>query len=186
MSQTCQKQSSRPLSHACKIGVASIAELPAGRAEVTLLSAAAVRPSAAEIAFQSSEENAMNRAITVGLSMLAGAALGAAAIQTLHAQAKPPAYVITEITIKDQDGYTKEFLPPVTKAIQDAGGKFIARGGKTITFQGAAPTPRVVVIQFESLEKTQAWNDSAAQVTAQKIGDKFATFRSFAVEGISQ
>ena len=128
----------------------------------------------------------MNRAITVGLSMLAGAALGAAAIQTLHAQAKPPAYVITEITIKDQDGYTKEFLPPVTKAIQDAGGKFIARGGKTITFSGAAPAPRVVVIQFESLEKAQAWNDSAAQVTAQKIGDKFATFRGFAVEGISQ
>ena len=128
----------------------------------------------------------MNRTITVGLSMLAGAALGAAAIQTLHAQAKPPAYVITEITIKDQDGYTKEFLPPVTKAIQDAGGKFIARGGKTTTFQGAAPAPRVVVIQFESLEKTQAWNDSAAQVTAQKIGDKFATFRGFAVEGISQ
>jgi len=128
----------------------------------------------------------MNRTITVGLSMVAGAALGAAAIQTLHAQAKPPAYVITEITIKDQDGYTKEFLPPVTKAIQDAGGKFIARGGKTITFEGAAPAPRVVVIQFESLEKTQAWNGSAAQVTAQKIGDKFATFRSFAVEGISQ
>lgn len=128
----------------------------------------------------------MNRTITVGLSMLAGAALGAAAIQTLHAQAKPPGYVITEITIKDQDGYTKEFLPPVTKAIQDAGGKFIARGGKTITFSGAAPAPRVVVIQFESLEKAQAWNDSAAQVTAQKIGDKFATFRGFAVEGISQ
>ena len=128
----------------------------------------------------------MNRTITVGLSMLAGVALGAAAIQTLHAQAKPPAYVITEITIKDQDGYTKEFLPPVTKAIQDAGGKFIARGGKTITFSGAAPAPRVVVIQFESLEKAQAWNDSAAQVTAQKIGDKFATFRGFAVEGISQ
>jgi uncharacterized protein (DUF1330 family) len=128
----------------------------------------------------------MNRTITVGLSMLAGAAIGAAAIQTLHAQAKPPAYVITEITIKDQDEYTKEFLPPVTKAIQDGGGKFIARGGKTATFQGAMPAPRVVVIQFESLEKAQAWNDSAAQVAAQKIGEKFATFRSFAVEGISQ
>ena len=38
------------LSHACEIGVASNAELPAGRAEVTLFSAAAVRPSAAGIA----------------------------------------------------------------------------------------------------------------------------------------
>jgi hypothetical protein len=38
----------------------------------------------------------------------AGAALGGAAIQTLPAQAKPHAYVI-EVTIKDQDGFSKEF-----------------------------------------------------------------------------
>ena len=34
---------------------------------------------------------------TVGLSMLAGAALGAGAIQALHAQAKPPVYYVAEI-----------------------------------------------------------------------------------------
>jgi hypothetical protein len=44
--------------------------------------------------------NTMNSYMTVGLSMLAGAALGGAAIQTLHAQAKPHAYVIGEVTIK--------------------------------------------------------------------------------------
>jgi hypothetical protein len=32
----------------------------------------------------------MNRSVTVGLAMLAGAALGAAAVEGLHAQAKPP------------------------------------------------------------------------------------------------
>ena len=32
-------------------------------------------------------------------------ALGAAAVQTLHAAASPPAYVIGEITVKDEDGY---------------------------------------------------------------------------------
>ena len=44
----------------------------------------------------------MNQNITVGLAMIASAALGAAAVQTLHAQAKPPAYNVAEITIKDQ------------------------------------------------------------------------------------
>jgi hypothetical protein len=48
--------------------------------------------------------------------MIAAAALGAAAVQTLHAQAKPPAYNIAEITTKEQDGYNKEYLPLVTKA----------------------------------------------------------------------
>jgi hypothetical protein len=41
--------------------------------------------------------------------MLAGAALGAAAIQGLHAQAKPPVYTVSEIQITDLDPYLKEF-----------------------------------------------------------------------------
>jgi hypothetical protein len=44
--------------------------------------------------------------------MVTSAALGAAAVQTLHAQVKPPAYNIAEITIKDQDGYNKEYPCP--------------------------------------------------------------------------
>ncbi len=127
----------------------------------------------------------MNRHITVGLAMVASAGLGAAAVQTLHAQAKPPAYNIAEITTKEQDGYNKEYLPLVTKAITDAGGKFIVRGGKTISYEGAAPAPRVVVVQFESLDKLQALYNSAPYKDAIAVGDKYATQRIFGVEGVS-
>ena len=127
----------------------------------------------------------MNRHITIGLAMVAGAALGAAAIQTLHAQTKPPAYNIAEITIKDQDGYNKEYLPLITKALTDAGGKFLIRGGKTISYEGAAPAPRVVVIQFESLDKLQALYNSAAYKDAVAVGNKYATQRIFGAEGFS-
>jgi hypothetical protein len=37
----------------------------------------------------------MNRYLTLAMSMLAGAALGAAVVEGLHAQAKPPIYQIT-------------------------------------------------------------------------------------------
>jgi uncharacterized protein (DUF1330 family) len=127
----------------------------------------------------------VNRHITIGLAMVAGAALGAAAIQTLHAQTKPPAYNIAEITIKDQDGYNKEYLPLITKALTDAGGKFLIRGGKTISYEGAAPAPRVVVIQFESLDKLQALYNSAPYKDAIAVGDKYATQRIFGAEGVS-
>ena len=127
----------------------------------------------------------MNRHITIGLAMVAGAALGAAAIQTLHAQTKPPAYNIAEITIRDQDGYNKEYLPLITKALTDAGGKFLVRGGKTISYEGAAPAPRVVVIQFESLDKLQALYNSAPYKDAIAVGDKYATQRIFGAEGVS-
>ena len=127
----------------------------------------------------------MNRHITVGLGMVASAALGATAVQTLHAQTKPPAYNIAEITIKDQDGYNKEYLPLITKALTDAGGKFLVRGGKTISYEGAAPATRVVVIQFESLDKLQALYNSASYKDAVAVGDKYATQRIFGAEGVS-
>ena len=127
----------------------------------------------------------ISRQITVGLAMVASAAFGAAAVQTLYAQAKPPAYNIAEITIKDQDGYNKEYLPLITKALTDAGGKFIVRGGKTISYEGAAPAPRVIVVQFESLDKLQALYNSASYKDAIAVGDKYSTQRIFGVEGAS-
>ena len=127
----------------------------------------------------------MKQHLTIGLAMVASAALGAAAVETLHAQTRPPAYNIAEITIKDQDGYNKEYLPAITKALTDAGGKFLVRGGKTISYEGAAPGPRVVVIQFESLDKLQALYNSASYKDAIAVGDKYATQRIFGVEGAS-
>jgi uncharacterized protein (DUF1330 family) len=82
----------------------------------------------------------------VALAMVGSFALGAVAVQSLHAQARPVAFIVAEIGITDPDGYSKEFLPPVLKTIQEAGGKFLARGGKTVSFDGAPPGPRVVVI----------------------------------------
>jgi uncharacterized protein (DUF1330 family) len=133
----------------------------------------------------SQKEGIMNRHITLGLAVVAGAAVGAAAVQSLHAQAKPVAYVVSEITVTNQDGYDKEYVPPVVKSIQDGGGKFIARAGRTVTFLGAPPAPRVVLFQFENMEKAQAWFNSPANRAAAPIGEKYATFRSYAVEGLS-
>src|ERR1700733_1167285 len=104
----------------------------------------------------------MNRSLSIGLAMGVGALLGAAVVQGLHAQSKPPAYVIADINVTNQDGYAKEFIPPVTKSILDSGGKFLARGGKTFAIEGDPPKNRVVINEFESLDKAQAWANSAA------------------------
>ena len=88
--------------------------------------------------------------------MAAGISLGAAAVEGLHAQAKRAGYVVAEINVNDQDGYMKEFLPPAVKAIEQAGGKYVVRGGKTVSLQGEAPPSRVVILRFESMDKAQA------------------------------
>lgn len=119
----------------------------------------------------------------VALAMAAGISLGAAAVENLHAQAKRAGYVVAEINMKDQDGYMKEFLPPAVKAIEEAGGKYVVRGGKTVSLQGEAPPSRVVILRFESMDKAQAWYNSPGRKDSQAIGEKYATFRVFLVEG---
>jgi hypothetical protein len=44
---------------------------------------------------------ALKTRLTVASSMLEGIAIGALAVQGLHVQAKPPAYVIAEIDVTD-------------------------------------------------------------------------------------
>jgi uncharacterized protein (DUF1330 family) len=127
----------------------------------------------------------MKRYMTVGVSMLAGAALGGAATETIRAQVKPPAYVIAEITVKDQDGYFKEFGPARVKAIAEGGGKYLVRSDKTISIHGAAPAPRIVVVQFENLDKLRTWTQTSGFKDSQDIGDKYADIRIYAVEGVA-
>ena len=73
----------------------------------------------------------MKTRYTAALSVLAGLAVGAAAVETLHAQAKPLAYVVGEIEVTNLAPYDKEYVPAAMKAIADGGGKYIVRGGES-------------------------------------------------------
>ena len=50
--------------------------------------------------------------------------------------------------------------------------------------QGAPPAPRVVIIQWPSLDVADAWWNAAATKDAFTIGEKYGTFRNFDVEGL--
>jgi uncharacterized protein (DUF1330 family) len=118
--------------------------------------------------------------------MVVGFGLGAAALQGLHAQTKPPALVIVEVAVSDPEAYAKEFLPPVTKTVKDTGGKFLAVGGKTASLTGTPPAGRVVVVQWPSMDQLESWWNAPATKDAYATGFKYAKFRIFAVEGPQQ
>ena len=123
---------------------------------------------------------------TVGLSLLAGVGMGVVAVQTLHAQGKPPIYRISEIEITNVDAYTKEFAPKAQAALKGAGGKFLAAGQKVTALEGDPPKTRITIQVWDSMEQMQAAYSSAAYKEARQIGDKYAKFRAFAVEGLPQ
>ena len=123
---------------------------------------------------------------SVPLAMLAGIGIGAVAVQTLHAQVKPPVYIIGEIDVTNVEGYTKEYAPKVQAILKAAGARFLAAGQKVTAIEGEPPKPRVTVHVWDSLDKFQAAYNSAELKEVRKIGDKYAKFRVFAVEGLPQ
>jgi uncharacterized protein (DUF1330 family) len=122
----------------------------------------------------------------VAAAMLAGVALGALDVQGLHAQAKPPLYSVAEIDVSNLDAYLKEYVPLAQAAIKAGGGRILAAGQNITAIKGTPPKSRVAILQWESIEQYNAWRKSAAYVDARKIADKYAKFRSFAIEGMPQ
>ena len=120
----------------------------------------------------------------LALALFAGAAIGAAAVQGLHAQAKPIAYSVSELEVTNPEAFAKEYVPLARKALSEhgAGYKIVAAGGKTVSIEGAAPKGRIVINSFENLDAAVAAYNSPAYKEARKIGDKYATWRIFATE----
>lgn len=120
----------------------------------------------------------------VAIALVAGAFIGGAVVQGLHAEASPPAYVVAEIDVTNADGYAKEYLPVVRKLLLDGGAKFLAAGTKIVALDGEPPKSRVAIVAFENVEKARAAYTSAAFMDARKIGDKYAKFRTYIIEGV--
>ncbi len=81
--------------------------------------------------------------------------------------------------------YDKDYVPGAIKAITDGGGKYIVRGGATTSFFGEPPKPRIAIMVFDSMDRAVAAFNSPGYKEAKKKGDKYATFRVYAVEGMA-
>jgi uncharacterized protein (DUF1330 family) len=120
----------------------------------------------------------------VALSLLAGAALGAAAVQGLHAQAKPPIYYVAEIDVTDLEGWTKDYAPKAQALIKEMGGRVLAAGQNVTSLEGAPPKKRVAIQVWDSMDQIKAWRSSAKFKELQPLRDKYGTARAFTVEGL--
>ena len=125
----------------------------------------------------------MSTRLIIAVSMLTGAVVGGAAIQALHAQAKPPVYMIAINEVSDQERYAKEYVSPAQKSVKDHGGEYVAAGPGT-QLAGSFPHGPVVILRWESMEALQAWRNSPDFQAALKIGEKYAKFNIVAVNGL--
>ena len=114
--------------------------------------------------------------------------LGAAALQTLHAQAKPPAYALAEVTVKDEAGYKNDFLPKIQPVIKENGGVYLAsRLQQDLKLRcGQGPPNPVVLIRYDSMAAFKKYAEESNKIIKED-GAKYAAFRAYyAIEGIEQ
>jgi len=130
----------------------------------------------------------MNARYKIAATMLTCAALGALGSEAVRGQARPPAYLIGQIDVSDPNGYAKEYLPKAREIIKAHGGRLVAAAGaaatgsQVVAVDGEAPK-RVVVYVYPSMEALQAWRNDPAYVEVRHIGEKYAKYHTFAVEG---
>jgi uncharacterized protein (DUF1330 family) len=118
----------------------------------------------------------------------AGIAIGGVTFGAAHAQApkasQAHAYYIAEFRITDPEGM-KPYSARVASTFEPYGGRYIVRGGRIAPLEGEGPNNRMVIIEFDSIEKAQAWYDSPAYAQLKPIRHKNAVSRVYLVEGIS-
>jgi uncharacterized protein (DUF1330 family) len=124
----------------------------------------------------------MNRPITVGLAMLAGAVLGAMATHGLHAQSSPPAFSVGELEVTDAAGYAP-IAEVMAAANKKSGAKIVVRAGRVEVVEGAVPQ-RVVISQWRSMDDAKRFYSSAVIRKAIEDRKKFTKARLYIVEGL--
>jgi uncharacterized protein (DUF1330 family) len=138
--------------------------------------------------FKQNREITMKRFLIPGLTMLAGVTVGAFAVQGLHAQAKPPTYVVIDITkMTDPEGFKAVPASPAAGAarLKELGGRYIIRSA-TMTALDGIPPDRFVVLAFDSREKAQGWADAPDIKAINAIRNKTTNSSAFIVEGLPE
>lgn len=118
-------------------------------------------------------------------SVLIGIAIGVAAVGGAWAQSVPAkkAYVLVQSEVINPDqyaGYAK--LTPAI--IEQYGGRFLTRGGRSLTLEGHKAPERVVVIELPNYEAAQAFYNGPEYTAARKLRAGAATMQIVVVEGL--
>jgi len=124
-----------------------------------------------------------SRYLALALTLLAGAAIGAAAVNGLHAQGKGPgAYAIIDISEINNPDLFKTLLPKTAASNAAFGGQNVALTENIVAVDGTPPK-RFVIISFDTMDKAKAWSKSPAQEEITGIRNKSTKSRAFLVDG---
>jgi len=94
-----------------------------------------------------------------------------------------PAYIIVDIEITDPAGY-EEYKKLAGATVENYGGKYIVRGGAVETLEGNWEPKRIVVLEFESVQRAKEWLNCEEYRAPRKMRHRTAKTKMIVVEGV--
>ncbi len=93
------------------------------------------------------------------------------------------AYIIAQATVTNSEQY-EGYKALAAAAVAKYGGKYIMRGGATHLLEGDWAPPRLVILEFESVEQAKRFYDSPEYREAREQRRGAAQMNMLVVEGM--
>jgi uncharacterized protein (DUF1330 family) len=93
------------------------------------------------------------------------------------------AYAVANIQITDPERYP-EYRDRVAETVARYGGKYLVRGGKVDVLEGAWEPQRLVIIEFESVERCYEWYNSLEYAPLNRLRHEVAETNLVIVAGL--
>jgi uncharacterized protein (DUF1330 family) len=93
------------------------------------------------------------------------------------------AYVIVDIDVHDPVGY-EDYKHLAPAGVAAYGGRYLARGGAVETLEGDWQTSRLVILEFDSVERAKSWLESDEYRPARALRHQYASSKMVVVEGV--
>ena len=118
--------------------------------------------------------------------MVIAAAVVVSCALTVWAQAPAPekkAYFLVQSDVSNAQQYA-EYAKLTGSIVEKFDGRFLSRGGRSATLEGRQAPSRVVVIEFPSYERAQAFYNSPEYRKTKKVREGAATLQVVLAEGM--
>ena len=95
-----------------------------------------------------------------------------------------PAYLIANVDIKDTEKF-KDYMKATPSVIKQFGGKFLVRGGDFEICEGSWNPKRLVLVEFESMQKAKQFYNSPEYKAIKDLRQSSAYTEWVFVDGLS-
>jgi uncharacterized protein (DUF1330 family) len=122
---------------------------------------------------------------TLAFAVVASFALGAVAVQTLHAQSARKGYIITATDVTgNPDVYKRDYIDQLAPTYAPFGARYIVRQAKPVAVEGEPPRGYMVITEFDSADKARGWLNSPEFLKIKPIRDRETKTQVYLVEGV--